>query len=250
MAEPRPLSGKLKLRLFFASPFAVFGTFFFLFGCLFVVVFGSATDFQSAFRMSATDPLVQGTLIGTEETSSSVNEQAIYDYHYRYRVGSNDYEGHAFAPNKGLTPESPVIVQYVADNPSVSRIKGMRKAPFGLHVVFFTAIFPTVGLALLIGALRQYEQLVHLVRNGVLGTGRVVRKVPTSTEINDKTVYQVFFRVKSKDGFEHEASVLSHLHENLGDEARETLLYDAAKPSEAVLIDSLPAPIRQLLTAG
>lgn len=250
MVEPRPLSGKLKRRIFFASPFALIGSIFFLFGSIFVVVFGSSTDFQSAFRMSDTDPLVPGILIGTERTGSSVNKQRIYDHHYRYHVGTNVYEGHAFAQNKGLTPDSPVIVQYAAGNPSVSRIQGMRKAPFGLHVMFFVAIFPTVGLVFLIGAVRQYKKHAHLVRHGVLSTGKVVRKVPTSTRINQKTVYEVFFRFKSHDGVEHEACVSSHQHENLGDEAREPLVYDADKPSQAVLLDSLPAPIRQLLSAG
>jgi len=108
---------------------------------------------------------------------------------------------------------------------------------------------PAYSNCILFGGFKCYEKHAYLAQNGALSTGNVVRKVPTHTEFNEKTVYEVFFRFKSSDGIEHGACISTHLHDHLGDEAREPLVYDRRKPSEAVLLDSLPAPIRQLLTA-
>jgi hypothetical protein len=96
--------------------------------------------------------------------------------------------------------------------------------------------------------LQRYRKNVYLVQHGVLTTGKVVRKVATSTRIHQQTLYKVYFQFKSSDGRVHEACVDSLRPDILGDEANEPLVYDAMAPTNAVLLDSLLPRIRQQLT--
>lgn len=249
MTEPRPLTASLKRGIFFSHPMAWFGIPFFFGGILFFLVFASSVDFTSPFVFSSHNPRTEGRLVAKSPTGASSNKQRIYEYAYRYQVGAASFEGISFDTDSGDVEGSPVTVLYLARDPGTSHLEGMGRAPFGLHVALLIAIFPAIGLAMLMFALRRYRQARHLVQNGVLTTGQVVRKVATSTKINDQTVYKVFFQFRSRDGRLHEACVSTHEPDKLGDEAQEPLVYDAARPGEAILLDTLPCAIRSLLTA-
>jgi hypothetical protein len=245
--EPRQLSARLKRGIFFSHPVAGFGLVFFLFGFALWLVFASKSDFTSVFLFRSDDPMVAGQLIDKSPSSAMVNKRRIYQYHYRYQLGAARYEGLSFELENGSSAGSPVLVQYAAGNPARSRIAGMRLAPFGMSTALMVAIFPAIGLVMLFFAGTRYRRYLYLVRFGVLTTGKVVRKTATSTRINQKTVYEVYFRYQSADGVEREACISTHLTEKLGDEAREPLVYDAARPGRAVLLDTMPPSIRAQL---
>lgn len=250
MTQPRPVGLSTRLRIFFGSPLAWIGLPFFILGCVFLLVFGQATDFASPFVFKRSDPHVPGVLIAKTGTNSRVNKQRIYDYHYRYQVEHANYEGHAFDTDNGVQPGNAVLVQVAAGDPATSRLEGMRLAPFGMAAVALCAIFPAIGIGMLYFAARRYRKYLHLVRHGVLTTGKVLRKEATSTKVNEQTVYRVIFQFKTQSGSLHESSVSTHLTDMLGDEAREPLVYDAARPSDAVLLDALPRNIRTMLTGS
>jgi hypothetical protein len=247
---PRTVPGSLKWGIFFSSPLAFIGLVFFLFGSIFPVVFGAQSDFTSPLRFSDSDPAVPGRLIARVATGASSNKQRIYDYHYQYVVDGQALEGHSFDTLESREPGDDVLVQYVSGKPSLSRIAGMRAAPFGWWVALMTAIFPALGLGMLYYTIKRYRTNLHLVTNGIVATGTVTRKEATSTTINKQRVFKVFFRFKASDGREHEASVHSHQPHNLGDELHEPLVYDPADPARAVLLDTLPAKVRQQLAPG
>ncbi|SHH43469.1 DUF3592 domain-containing protein [Massilia sp. CF038] len=249
MLEPRQLPWQRKCGIFFGHPFAWIGVLFFVAGCVFTLFFARASDFQSPFLFRSGDPLVAGVLVDKQPVNAAVNKQRIYQYNYRYRVGAARYQGQAFSTYTSSNPGDAVLVQYAANNPARSRIDGMRLAPFSAITGLMTAIFPAIGFLMLYFAARRCRRYLHLVRYGVLTTGKVARKVATSTRINRQTVYQVYFQFQSADGVVHEACVSSHQTAQLGDEAREPLVYDASEPRKAVLLDAMPPAIRRLLTA-
>ena len=245
---PRTISTGLKISIFFKNPIAVIGTVFFLFGLIFPIVFGSMADFKSAFSFSDNDPAIKGVVIDKTATSSSENKRRIYDYTYRYSIDGKTYTGHSFSTSYENETGDTVNVLYVAKQPELSRIEGMRAAPFGIWILVFTSIFPILGLIFFIVSLRKAKSNIYLVQNGILTHGKVIRKEPTNTKVNNNTVYKVFFQYKSQDGNLQEAFNKSHLTYNLGDEEKEPLVYDSQNPSKAVLLDTLPKKIRQIIS--
>lgn len=252
MLEPAPRSISLATRrsLFFSSPLMWFGLVFLLFGLIMALVFGAHADLKSPFYFSDSDPAVMATLLGKEKTNSSVNKRRIYDYHYRYLVGAQPYEGHSFDIDNGVAPGDQAEVQYAPGNPGRSRLRGQLLAPFGWTTLAILLIFPGVGLAILYFTVGQYRSHLHLLRNGVLTTGRVTGKTATNTKINGAPMYKVAFEFQTPDGRTHQASISSIDTSRLGDEEREPLVYDAGDPAKAVLLDALPAKMRVLLGAA
>jgi hypothetical protein len=227
-----------------------FGLVFLLFGLIMSLVFGAHADLKSPFHFSDSDPAVTGTLLGKERTNSSVNKRRIYDYHYRYAVGAQSYEGHSFAIDNGVNPGEPAEVQYAPGNPGMSRLRGQLLAPFGWSTLAILLIFPGVGLAILYYTVGQYRKYLHLLQNGVLTIGKVTGKTATSTKVNGAPMYKVAFEFQTPDGRTHAASISSLDTSRLGDEEREPLVYDANNPAKAVLLDALPEKIRVLLGAA
>lgn len=248
MTEARPLAAGIRRALFFSAPLAWIGVIFTLFGCVMLAVFASASDFRSAFVFSDSDPRTTGELIARHATHSSANKRRIHEYVYHYQVDGRRYEGRSFDTDNGAAAGAAVTVQYAARDPASSRLEGMGLAPFGMHVALLVAVFPAIGLGMLYFAVRRYRKYSYLVQHGVLTTGKVVRKEPTNTKINQQTVYRVFFQYKSGDGVLREAWVSTHQTDRLGDERQEPLVYDPERPDEAVLLDAMPPRIRQLLT--
>lgn len=245
---PRDISVGLKVKIFFSNPFAVMGMVFFLFGSIFPIVFGSMADFRSAFSFSDTDPRVKGVIVAIEKTNSKVNKRYVLDYTFQYNVSVKGYTNHSFSTSSDWNVNDTVNVQYLIDEPAVSKIQDMRAAPFGFFIVPLTCIFPFLGLIFLVFSIRRAKKNIYLVQNGILTKGQVVRKEPTNTKINKQTVYKVFFKFKTQDGNLQEAFVKTHVTHNLGDEAEEPLVYDSQNPREAVLLDALPKKLRPLIT--
>ena len=206
------------------------------------------TDFKSAFSFSDNDPVVSGVILNKKETNSSENKHRIYDYEFEYSVNGKTYTGNSFSTASDPKTGDTVIVQYNAKQNQLSRIQGMRTAPFDIWIVPFTCIFPLIGLIFVILSIKKAQKNIYLVQNGILITGKVIRKEPTNTKINKQTVYKVFFQYKAQDGNLQEAFIKTHITHNLGDEEKEPLVYDSQNPSSAVLLDSLPKKIRELLT--
>lgn len=245
---PRTISLGLKLKIFFNGPLAVMGLCLFLFGSIFPIVFGSMADFKSVFTFNENDPATRGLLNDIRETANSENKRKVFEYNYQYLVDNKTYTGTSFSAFSTLKFGDSANVQYIAKQPELSRIQGMRAAPFSFSVVPFTSIFPLVGFVFLIISLSSGKKNIYLVQNGILTDGRVTRKEPTNAKINNQIVYKIFFQYISQDGNLQESFVKSHKLQKLGDELNEPLVYDSQNPSQAVLLDSLPKKIRTLIT--
>ncbi|MBC7684917.1 MAG: hypothetical protein H7176_06765 [Bdellovibrionales bacterium] len=244
----RPVPATLKTRLFFHSALAWFGTFFFLFGSIFPVVLGMQSDLTSVIHFRHTDPVVMGIVTDYRASGASSNKREILEYRYFYKVGNTAFEGRSFSGDSYVVAGQSVLVQYVPDSPALSRIQGMRARPFGWYVAVWAMVFPAIGFGMLYLNFRTFRKNLHLLTVGRLAKGSVTGKNATGMRINDRVVYQVFFKFKDAGGNEHEACVTTHRVEALGDERTEPLLYDPANPGQAALLDTLPAAIRRRLT--
>lgn len=244
---PRSISVGLKMQIFFGNVFFSIGLLFFLFGSVFTVVFGLNADFTTPFSFNDNDPLVNGIVVKVEETGSQENEAAIYKNTVKYIVDGKEYYSDSYSLGNVVNVLDSVDVQYSPEDVSLSRISGMRKAPFESVVVLITLIFPGIGLGVLIFGIRRSRINIHLLKTGLLTHGKVTRKEATNTQINKQTVYKVYFTFTTKDGTLTESSVKTHKPALVEDEEKEQLVYDAEKPTNAVLIDTLPRSVRQFL---
>jgi hypothetical protein len=247
---PRSIGFSTRKSLFFSFPQMSLGLMFLVIGAIMALVFGVSTDLKSPFYFSDSDPAVVGTLLAKERTRSSVNKKKIYDYHFRYAVGAQSYQGHSFGINNDANPGDAVDVQYAPADPVRSRLRGQLLAPFAWSTLAIVLIFPGVGLVALYGSMGQYRKYLYLLRNGVFTTGTVTGKTATNTKINGKPQYKVAVQFQTPDGRTRVASIISIDTSRLGDEQREPLVYDANDPARVVLLDALPVKIRVLLGAA
>ena len=237
---PRPVPFLLRAQVLFGGIFCFIGWVFFTFGMVFAVVFGSFADVTSWYHFRNPPATANGTLVEVTETGASENNNRIYAYRYSFRAEGADYEGVSYATGRRHEPGEQVVVEYVEGNPSLSRIRGMRRAEFGPWILF-VMIFPLVGFIFILVSLRGGLKANRLLRNGKLAWGELVSKEPTSTRINNRVVYKLTFAFQPEEGGHAQAVARSHMPEKLQDEQRERLLYDPFRPETAVLLDSLPA---------
>ncbi|MGH8567918.1 MAG: DUF3592 domain-containing protein [Gammaproteobacteria bacterium] len=237
---PRPVPFLLRAQVLFGGVFSIIGWIFFSFGMIFAVVFGSLADLTSWYHFRGPLATAGGTLLEVTETSASENKTRIYAYKYSFRAEGANYEGVSYLPGRQHEPGEQVTLEYVEGNPSLSRIRGMRRAEFGPWVLF-VLIFPGLGFIFILVSLRGGLKANRLLRNGKLAWGELVSKEPTSTRINNRTVFKLTFDFQPEEGGHAQAVARSHEPEKLQDEQRERLLYDPFHPETAVLLDALPA---------
>ncbi|BDG02922.1 hypothetical protein [Anaeromyxobacter oryzae] len=167
----------------------------------------------------------------------------MYANAFRFEADGAAHEGVAYAPGTCVRAGSAVLVEYRTDDPAVSRIAGMRRAPFGPGTSF-VLIFPIVGGTLVAFSLRSGCRAIRLLQHGRLALGTLVGKELTNVRVNRRTVAKLRFAIATETGARHEVVVKTHLTERLEDDARERILYDPARPNDAIAWDVLTcAPV-------
>jgi hypothetical protein len=236
---PRHVPTSLKIANFF-NPMAQIGWLVAGFGLVFFWGFVMNADFSFVtFR----GPLVviDGKVTSVKDTGASVNNRRVQKIGYEYQVAGVMHTGTSY--NAGSDPSEGEIVpvEYTEDDPSQSRIEGMRRAMFPPAVLFVT-IFPAIGLAILIFATRSGLRRNYLLREGVLAMGTLKSKSATNMTVNKRRVYKLTFEFISRDGRRCEVSSNTSQPRMLENEDQEPLLYDPSNPSRAYLLDETARP--------
>lgn len=132
-----------------------------------------------------------GTVLRTEiQTNVTVNNVHPILIHYRYRAGSETFEGSSPTLDAALLaraqPGASVKLEVLPFAPAFSRIEGETYSPFGYFVVF-VLLFPIIGGALFIGATRSNMREIRAFSRGNPKIARVTFIGPdTSTRINGR----------------------------------------------------------------
>lgn len=244
---PRHLSVFLRLNVMFGNVYALIGIIFFLWGSIFALIFGVNSDLSVSDQLDENSVPGKAIITKISETGSEVNEQPVIKYTYKFQApNGKEYLAESYShASQNIFEGDSVPIRYSASDPNVSGIQDMRKAPFGAYVFYITLIFPSIGIIFLIVTIVRGKKNIALVRNGYLTTGKVVDKIPTNTRINNRIVYEIFFEYLGNDGVLRRASTKTHKPELVLDEEKEKLLFNNAKPDEAILIDALPKAVKR-----
>lgn len=111
---------------------------------------------------------------------------------------------------------------------------------FGPFVLFVT-IFPLIGFLILVGFTLSGRKKNHVLRNGVLTTGKVIDVRPTNVTINNQPLWEVVYEFHDRNGQRRECTARSVDTTRLQDEENEPLLYDPENPTKALVLDEAPA---------
>lgn len=219
--------------------FAQIGWFVFGFGMIFFWAFVGNADFSFLTFRGAMERAA-GKVTRVEATGASENDTQVMANHYEFSVAGRAFTGTSYTTGNGASEGEEVTVEYAPDNPERSRIAGMRTAQFGPFVLFVT-IFPAIGLLFLAFGVRGGLRRSRLLGTGYFTTGKLIDKEPTNMTVNKQRVYELTFEFTTRDGRRAEAKARTTDTSRLEDEHNEPLLYDANDPSQAYVLDELPA---------
>ncbi len=243
---PRQLPLNLKLSVWFANIFFLFGFVFTLMGGITAGIILSKADLKSFVLSDNFTKNATGTITDVKDCNSSENKHTIYrfDYTFTTEKGSN-YTGHSFSTSTGLQKGDEATIEYDEEKPEHSMIKGMRTAEFPIWVVLLVLIFPFIGICFLISNFVKAKKNLNILTNGILTTGKFISKTATSTKINNQTVYKVTFEFIDAQKTPRRAEVKTHHPHKLQDEAQEPVVYLPEQTENAVMLDVLPKIVRR-----
>ncbi len=224
----------------FGGSISQLGWLLFGFGLILFWIFTWNSDLVGSLAFLGERQTATGTVQRVEPTNASENDTPVYVLVYRFvaRDGS-PIQGKAYVTGGAWRGGENVTVEYLRRDPSVSRIPGTRRSLFGAGGVF-AAIFPLIGLVLILLGLNKGLRASRLLSRGHLAYGKLVRNSPTNVTVNNRPVMAMTFEFRSQDGMTHQVVSKTTQSEVLEDESLEMLLYDASNPKAAVLIDDLP----------
>jgi len=242
--EPRTISLNIKLQVLFKHVVMFIGLSFTIMSLIMFIIFGMQVSF-SEFKFSEKSPFVNGQITNVLGTNSYENKVRVFKYDFKYSINSKQYSGTSFTTGQKFEVGQVVNIQYVENEPQVSRIENTRNGAFSPLMLIFFLPFIFVGGSMV--GIRIYLGLksIKLLRYGQIAYGVLIDKQPTNTKINNQTVYKLSFEFQAIDGTKYTTIAKSHLTRLLEDETQEKLVYDANNPKNAVMIDSLPIVVKQ-----
>ncbi len=172
VSPPRPVPMGVRCLLL-SNVAAMFGGIFFLVGCVFTAIFGGATAPLSGMRLSMSHLETGGRLVGVVKTNFSEGGgedspgTPIYRCDFTFRLtDGREFKGRSFTLGHRYTAPANVTIEYYPGDPTISRIRGTRIAPFPPWALF-VLVFPIVGLAVLVTSLAHGYRKIRLLRNGL-----------------------------------------------------------------------------------
>jgi hypothetical protein len=216
-----------------------FGALFLIMGLGFTLIFTQGYRPFDDLRIVLSRTSVQGTIRNVKSVNASENDVEVYEYEYAFTTrGGQKVTGHSYSTGREWGIGSTVNVEYVPDEPSISRIQGTRTSLFSPFVLF-VLIFPLVGAAMFLipayGGIRQ----VLLLRNGLVGDARILSAQPTGVSVNNTPVLKYSYEVTTSSGVMADGAANAFPSGRIGDEEAEPALYLPSNPGRSTLIDAI-----------
>jgi hypothetical protein len=191
--------------------------FAFVFGGIFLVVgsallFAGYREWEMQKRFEVNGVTAEGTVLTREivraRRSSGEGSSTRYRVTYRFdlRSGetlehSDDVDVHTW---EALEEHGPVTVEYLRDEPGVSRVAGETNPKEAWILMGIGGPFALFGASVVAHAARRRMEASRLRRDGARTTGTVVAVRETHISINRVRQWRVHYSYRDHRGHEHE----------------------------------------------
>jgi hypothetical protein len=217
-----------------------FGAIFLISGLVATLVFAHGIRPIDEYRIATSQSTARGIVTGVSGTNSSENEEPVYEYRFTFTArNEREYTGTSYSTGREWSRGDRVTVEYVPEEPSISRIQGGRISTFSPWVLF-VLIFPAVGGAMFLGAAIGGWRQVTLLAHGKIADARILSSRSSGMEINDEPVLIYSYELTTSMGEIFQGKSKSLPSGRIGDEDVEPALYLPEKPSRSMLIDAIP----------
>jgi len=200
---------------------------------------GKDIDIKEFLYLNQNTEIGEGKIIDIFETSTSINDQYVYGYEYKFASPIGDLQWISYTTGRHYNIGDKVNVEYSIDHPDINRISGFSNTPGGIFSLFLFLPFIIGIIWFIINFYKGYHKN-KILTSGEIAYGTLIEKRATSTEINDKTVYKLIFEYNDTEGKPFRITAKTHNPESLEDEKKEMLFYNKIHPQKAVLVDDLP----------
>lgn len=239
-SPPRHLSILTRINVLFGGFSIQFGSIFFWFGMIFLLVFGGQSNAIHWFSFDGDWVETEALLLEINDGNGSINDEPIYEYVFSYSANGRSFTGSSSAVFNGEEENTIVQIEYKEGDPTRSRIIGMRSEVFPGWVVFIVIIFPAIGFCFLYFGFKENIKAVQLLKNGTFTRGKMLSYEATNTSINEQTVYAYKFEFYANNKT-YIAECKTHLTDRVEDEETEKILYDKADPTFNLVYDAMGA---------
>jgi len=184
------------------------------------------------------------TVSACESTGYEDNNSQVYKIKYEFTTPDGKaHQGYSYQDGGGVLQGSKVQIEYLSSDPDTSRIMGMRLNPAGYFIVFF-AIFPIIGLALLIYAVRSWNRKwrtgIRVFVNGMLTQGIVKSVNKSLMNVNRQPRYKIIVSYQEFETFYYgngDEAVRASKWQGAKTPLR--VLYDPEKPEDAIVVEGI-----------
>ncbi len=250
---PRKIPSDIKAKCLF-SGFRYQVSFLFLaFSIVFFLVF--AFDYPSLLFYTGSVETTTGTLVDKKKTMFSTGHinfgsglarpgQPIYKYAYLYSIMGKPYKASSVAIDRPIDKKTPLVVEYLKNRPSVSRIKGMSPGHHlsgGLAPIALISVIILIALSAVYSMTGKRVRLYRLLKSGLTTTGTVKSKKLLSRS-SGKEWYEVVYDFMVNE-HHYQVKDMPYYTDRVEIGEQRTLLYDRKNPHKAALLDNLPCSI-------
>jgi hypothetical protein len=235
----------LKFKIWSGFTMSKIGIITFLFMVPFTIGFVSFNDlFSPSFNEN--DPVAFGHITRTFATNASIGEEMVFGYEYQYKISDGKIlSGTGYSTGDTKNNGDEISVLYKQNDPERSVAADLRSSLFGGEIGVFVLLFQGIGLLILILSILKAKRRANILKTGAVANGKLLNRELTNVKIDKQTVYKLTFEFAASDSKTYQVTVNSYKDDRLEDETYEKLVYNPENPRKAVLLDQLPAGIKE-----
>jgi hypothetical protein len=239
---PRDVPLSLRLHMILGGAFAQCGWLFLAIGLAVAWFIVEAADFASLWQFYGKLESTRGTVLRSEETNYTENEQRVYEVHYQFVHDKHPYLGTSYSRVRPPAVGAAVTVEFPVGRPERSRIKGMRSNMAAPWIAIFF-LHPLAGLLIVVYSVRSGRRALRLLQFGEVAFADKTAQEATNVTHNKRRAHKFTYAFTAADGTTHEASFTSCHPERLTDHGQ-MLLYDPSSPIHALPLEEMPGQPR------
>ena len=235
------------LHLFGRSSFII-GFLFTIIGLSFIGYFSFQINWRLHFAGKGELHTTQGIITSFQETNYQENDDKLFSYNYKYLDSLDSTYFGTFLEFEGYySIGQDVEVQYLINKSSISRFTGKDRKNLD-RIMFLGGVGAVlVGFLFMVPSSRRTRKERKIIMAGIPTDGKLLQAVPTNLRVNDQTVYNLTFEFLADNNSTEKCLVHSHMIQNFTNEHKEKLIYDPRKPSNVVIIDTLPTSVARFI---